>query len=147
LGAEQTLLLAAPERDADGPARLHPERLENPGRLHHHRASNRVVGRPGRGVPGVEVATEHDHLVPFVGSGNLRDGVERRPPFRIQPVDDREFELDGDAVGKNPRDAAEILVAEYDRGDGLRGIERRVVERANLPVIAPGIVQAQHGTA
>ena len=69
--AEQALLLAAPEADADGPPGLEVERLEDPDGLHRHGHAGRVVGGAGAAVPGVHVAAEHDDLVLQVGAGDL----------------------------------------------------------------------------
>ena len=74
-GAEEPLLLAAPEGDADGAAGLEAEGLEDADGLHHHGDAGRVVGGAGAAVPGVHVAAEHDELVLQVGAGDLGDGV------------------------------------------------------------------------
>ena len=136
LRAEHALLLAAPQRDANGPPRRDADRLQNPRRLHHRRAANRVVGRAGRRVPRVEVAAEHHDFVLLVGAGNLRDRVVGGPPFRIHRVDDVELELDRRAVGEDARDAAVVFVAQHDRRHRLREIVGAVVERDDLAVLA-----------
>src|ERR1051325_7933467 len=59
LRSEQPFFLAAPQGDADRPARRDAQRLQDPRSLHHHRAADRVVGRAGRGLPRVEMAAEH----------------------------------------------------------------------------------------
>src|SRR5690606_14995518 len=73
---DQALLLTAPQRDADGAARLDADLLEDAHGLHHHRHAGAVVGRAAAGVPGVHVRAEHHH---FIGLGaaarDLGDGV------------------------------------------------------------------------
>ena len=72
LRAEQPLLLAAPQRQADRAARLDADRLQDPDGFHHHRAADRVVGRAGRRVPRVEVAAEHHDFLRLVGARESR---------------------------------------------------------------------------
>ena len=73
--AEQPFLLAAPEGDADGAARLDVERLQDAHGLHGHRRPGRVVGGAGAGVPGIEVGAEHHDLALLVRARDLRDRV------------------------------------------------------------------------
>src|SRR5690606_18078879 len=74
--ADQALLLAAPQRDADGAARLGADRLEDAHGLHHHRDAGAVVGGAGGGVPGIHVRADHHHLVgERATTGDLGDGV------------------------------------------------------------------------
>ena len=75
LRTEQPFLLARPERDADGAARLEPERLDDARGLHHHGRADRVVGGAGGGVPRIEVTAEHDDLVGLVAARNFGDDV------------------------------------------------------------------------
>ena len=63
LRTEQSLLLAGPQRDADGAPRLEPESLDEARGFHHDRRADGVVGGAGGGVPRIEVAAEHDDLV------------------------------------------------------------------------------------
>ena len=72
LRAEQALLFAAPQRQANRPARLDADRLQDADRLHHHRAADGVVGRAGRRVPRVEVTAEHHDLLRLVGARESR---------------------------------------------------------------------------
>jgi hypothetical protein len=59
--AEQSLLFAAPERDADGAARLESGGVEDAQHFHHRRRAGGVVGGAGRAVPRIEVrANQHD---------------------------------------------------------------------------------------
>ena len=140
LRAEQSLFFAAPERDADRPARFDAERFSESRGFHHHRTADRIVGRAGRGVPRIEMPAEHDHFVFFVGAGDFADRVVRGRAFGKDAIDDVEFELDRRAVGQNARDAAEILIAHDDGRDGFCDIESAVVKSADLPVLAPGVI-------
>ena len=60
LGAEQALLFAAPEGEADGAARLELQSGDDAGGFHGGDGPGAVVGCAGPGVPGVEMAAEHD---------------------------------------------------------------------------------------
>ncbi len=93
-------------------------------------------------MPRIEVAAEHHDFVLLVRSRDLGDGVVRRLPFRIDTVDDVEFELDGGAVSENARDAAVILVPHDDGRHGGGDVVGAVVERDDLPVFASGVVDA-----
>ena len=77
LRAQQALLLAGPQRQADGAAQPQAGGLEDAHRLHHRRRSGGVVGGAGARVPGVEVRAEHHHFGGLVGAGQLGDDVER----------------------------------------------------------------------
>ena len=72
---EQALLFTAPQRDANRATRLNAECFQNSRGFHHDRAADRVVSRACRCVPRIEVATEHDHFVGFIGAANLADRV------------------------------------------------------------------------
>ena len=78
LRAVEALLLAGPERDADRPARLEVQRLQDADGLHRDDGAGAVVGGSGAGDPAVEMAADHDDLVlQFgIGAGDLGDGVE-----------------------------------------------------------------------
>src|SRR5690606_36601433 len=52
-GAVQALLLAAPQRQADGAPGLGADRLEDAHGLHHHHHAGAVVAGAGAGVPGI----------------------------------------------------------------------------------------------
>src|SRR5262245_29660045 len=57
--AEQALLLASPEGDANRPPRRDADRLQNPHGFERDAAADGVVGRPGARMPRIKVATEH----------------------------------------------------------------------------------------
>ena len=61
--AHISLLLATPECGTDGPSGFQSCILEDPQRLHDHRAVAAIIGSAGAGVPRVEVATQHDDLI------------------------------------------------------------------------------------
>src|SRR5882757_8930678 len=63
LAAEQTLLFARPQRNADRPPRFDRERIQNPHNLHgNHRACAVIRGARARD-PAIEMTTHHHHLV------------------------------------------------------------------------------------
>src|SRR5262249_7314662 len=68
-GAEQALLLAAPERDAHRARERKLEGLEDAESLEGDRAAGAVVGCTRSAVPAVEVGAQHHHLVALLGAG------------------------------------------------------------------------------
>ena len=76
LRTDQALLLAAPQRDADGAPGLGAHRLEDAHGFHHHRHAGGVVGRAGPGVPGIHVRAQHDDLAGLAAAArDLGHGV------------------------------------------------------------------------
>ena len=76
--AQQAFFFAAPQRDANGAARLNADGFENAHRLHDDRAAGGVIGSARAGVPGVKVRAEHHELVFLVAAGNLGDRCRMR---------------------------------------------------------------------
>ena len=62
--------------------------------------------------------------------------------FAAHPELMRVFNKANQAIGEQPRQPAEVLVAQDDRRHRPGGVERRVVEGANLAVLAARIVDA-----
>ena len=100
--AQQPLLLAAPQGNADGATRLRTDRREDAHGFHHDGAADGVVGRAGGSVPRVEMAAEHDHLVGLVAARDLRDRVVAGAALGIAAVHDLELELDLPLVSEQP---------------------------------------------
>ena len=75
-GAEQALLFAAPQGDADGTVQLHIKRFQDAHRLDGHTRSGAVIGRAGAAVPAIEVPADHHHLVFLAAAFDLADDVE-----------------------------------------------------------------------
>jgi hypothetical protein len=73
---------------------------------------------------------------------DLGDGVVRRAG-RVALIDDRRLELDRRAVGEDAGDAAVVLVAHHDGGDGLGDVVGPVVERDDLAVRATRVVDPE----
>ena len=74
--AEQALLFAGPEGDADGAARLEVERLRGCARLPWSTATPAPLSvAPVPECHESMCAAEHDDLVLQIGAGNLGDGV------------------------------------------------------------------------
>ena len=146
LRTQQPLLLSAPESHANRSPRLNACRHQNARRLHHHGASDRIVGGASRGVPRVEMPAEHDDLVSLVRTGDLRNDVVAGPPLGMRAIDDVELEFDAALVGKQTPDTPVVLVAHHDRRRRLRHVVSRVVERANLAVVATGVVDPHDRT-
>ena len=94
-------------------------------------------------MPRVQVPAEHHDFLCLVGARNLGDDVVLRAALGIRLVHDRRFDLHRASAGHQPRDAAVVLVAHHHRGHGLGHVERAVVERANLPMLTPRVVDAQ----
>ena len=103
---EESFLLAGPEPDANRPARLEVQRLEQADRFEHHTRSRPVVGCAGARVPGIEVRADHHHFVLElrIGAGNFADDVERRGVFREEPVLHVEFERHRNLLLDHARD-------------------------------------------
>src|ERR1044072_799518 len=95
---EQALLFTTPQRNTNRTSRFDSERLQNSCSFHHDRATDRIVSRSSRGVPGIEMATEHDHFIGFVAATNLTYRVVGSSAFGIDAIDDIKFENDFGAV-------------------------------------------------
>ena len=77
-GTKKSLLFPCPEANADGAPRLDLQRVENPHNFQGNHRAGAVVRCACRRRPGVEMATQHDHLIFQLGisAGNLANGVE-----------------------------------------------------------------------
>ena len=77
-GAEEALLFAGPEADADGAAHFEAGGFQDANGFEHDGGAGAVVGGASAGVPGIEVRAEHDDLVGFgfIGAGDFADDVE-----------------------------------------------------------------------
>ena len=139
------MLFAGPERHANRAPRPDSDRLQQPRRLHHRGAPDRIVGCAGGAVPRIEVPAQHHDLIAFVSSGNLGDRVVRGVTVRIGGVGDVELERDRRAIGKNARQTAVVFIAHHDRGNHFRDVIRRIVEGRDLAEFPSGIVDAQCG--
>ena len=140
--SQEALLFGVPERDADGAARLLPERLDEPRSLHHHGGADGIIGGPGGGVPGIQVPAEHHDFVGLVGAGDFGHHVVGGLALGVDVVDDVELQAHVLAVVEQALDAAVIFVAEDHRGDRLGDVVGAVVEGADLAVFARGVVDA-----
>ncbi len=125
-GAEEPLLLAGPQRDADRAARLQLEGPEDPHRLHHHRTPRRVVVGAGAGMPGVEVGAQHHDLVRQVRAGNLRHRVVGHQVIVVKLGPDVDLELDLLFFVQQARDPVVVLERHRQRrhADALAGLAR-----------------------
>jgi len=63
LGTEQAFFFAGPKCDANRAPWLKVGRFDNPHRLHGGGHSRPIVSRAGAGLPGVQVAAQHDDLI------------------------------------------------------------------------------------
>ena len=91
---QESLFLAGPERDADGPPRLQSQRLNQAHGLDHDGGADGVVGGAGGRVPGIQMAAEHHDLIGFVGARNFGYHVVTGLALGIGAVDDVELQLD-----------------------------------------------------
>ena len=145
--AEQSLFLARPQRHPHRAPRLHPQRLDQPRGLQHDGAADRIVGRSGSRMPGIQVPAQHHHFIRLVRARDLADHVVAGPAFRIHVVDDVELELHVFAVGQQPFDPAVIVVAHDHRRDRLLGIVRAMLLGHDDAFPARRIVQPHHRAA
>ena len=120
LGAEQSLLLAAPEADADRALRLDSQSLQDAHGLHGHDRSRAVVRRAGAAVPGVEVGAEHDDFALLVRARDLGDRVPLHLVFFDEADLHVELELDVSLLLEQPDDPAEVLGVHHEVRDALR---------------------------
>src|SRR5882762_7497245 len=75
---KQTLLLTAPQGNADRAAWLHTNRLQNTNCLHCDDRACTVVRRPRSADPAIQMPANHNNLVlqPRIRSGNLSHRIE-----------------------------------------------------------------------
>src|SRR5262249_41179551 len=144
---QKSLFFAAPKRHADRSSWLDANSLQDARSFHHNRATNRVVGRAGRGVPRIEMSPKHYHFVFLIRPGNLRDGVVRGLSFRVPAINDVELEFHRSAVGKNASDSSVIFVAHHHSRQRLSSIEGSIVESADLTMLTPRIVDSDQCAA
>ena len=120
---EQSLLFAAPQRDANRPPRPRADRLQDPHRLDHRRRAVGVVGGADAGVPRIEVAADHHDLVAQrrIGARQLREDVVGVAAVGV--VERRlhvDAQLHRDVVLQHAGDHVVVLGAERHRRHGAR---------------------------
>ena len=120
--AHVSLLLTTPQSSTDGPPGLQPGVLENPQRLHDHRAVAAVVGGAGAGVPGVEVATHHDNLVGEIRSLQVGDGVVSLPVLFEPAHRHVDLELGLDPLVEEPHQPIVMFGSHCQRGHSARPV-------------------------
>src|SRR5258705_13754250 len=86
------------------------------------------------------MAAEHNYLIFLIGAGNFSDDVESLGAFRKALVLDIEFERHLEPVREQTRNAAIVLITQDHCRHNLINIEGPVVERSDLAMFAPGIV-------
>ncbi len=119
--AEEPLLLARPERDADGAPGPRVEGGQDAHRLEHHRHARGVVAGVRARVPGIEVGPDHDQLVRQVGARDLPEHVGRL----LDLVADRVAHLDLDLRRQAPlRDPHQPVVVLGRHRDNRQRLER-----------------------
>ncbi len=113
LRAEQALLFARPQADANRAARLGVDSFQNAHGFHHHDGSRSVVGGAGTGVPRVEMGADHHDFVFLVGAGNFGDGVVLHGVVVVEGV--RDVQLDFDVLLLLEQASHSIPLFERDR--------------------------------
>src|SRR5271155_3164957 len=73
--AEKAFFFAAPQRDANGAARLDVQCGEDAHRFEHHRGADAVVRGAGGVVPGIVMSAEHDDFFFFPGTDKKEEVV------------------------------------------------------------------------
>ena len=94
-------------------------------------------------MPRIQVAAEHHDFLCLVGAGNLGHDVVGRAPLWVGAIDDIELELHVGAVCDESRDAPVVFISHDERWYRFGHVERAVVERANLAVIACRVVETR----
>ena len=120
--AQSPCFLAAPERDADRPARLQVERLEDAHGLHRDRDAGPVVGRAGAAVPRVHVPAQHHELVLQVGAGDLGDRVVGHQVVVVELDREVDGHLELLALLAHPDQPVVVLLGDDDLGRDLGGV-------------------------
>ena len=94
---KQAFFLTGPQSDADGAAHPHSGSFQDAHYFEHHGRADAVVGGARAGVPGIEVAADHNNLVsePAVRAGNFADDIERFPTVVVEELV-LDVEFDGD---------------------------------------------------
>src|SRR6266850_741307 len=73
---------------------------------------------------------------------NLGNSIVGSRAFRIEAIDDIEFEHHIGAVSQDSRDAAVVFIAHHNGRQSFINIKRAVVEGANLTKLTPRIVHS-----
>ncbi len=125
--ADQSLLLGVPQGDADRPARLDADGLQDAEGLDGDGAAGPVVRGPGPGMPGIEMAAQHDDfalelfvrarefghdvvtLRVLVGEGGVDLDLHRHRDVLLQDADQAVVMLDGDDDGRKRRGRVQAL--------------------------------------
>ncbi len=116
--------LAAPQRNANSPARLQLQRLKNSHGLHHQGDSGSVVGRAGAGVPRIQMRPDHNHFILQIRTRNLGDRVSAHQVFVVKPHRQIDRHLEFFALLDHSDHAVVILDGHDDLRDDLRSINR-----------------------
>src|ERR1051325_3666466 len=91
------------------------------------------------------MTTKHDYFVGFIAAGYLSNRVVRRRTFRIDVIDDVEFQRDISAISKDASDTSIVFIAHDHGGDRFCHIKGSIVESANLTKFATSIVDPNYG--
>lgn len=86
------------------------------------------------------MASQHDYFRGFVGTGDLGDGIVGSFAFGVEAIGDFKIERDVFAIGEEAFDAAEVVIAEDDSGDGGSGVVAAVLLGDDDAVGAGGVV-------
>src|ERR1043166_5579709 len=90
------------------------------------------------------MTTEHDYFIGFIAAGYLSNCVVRCRAFRIDVVDDVEFQCDLCAISKDASDTSIVFIAHDHGGDRFGHIKGSIVESANLTKFATSIVDPNY---
>src|SRR5688572_17488678 len=96
-------------------------------------------------MPRVEVTAEHHDFARFVCPRNFRNSVVRSSTFRVDAVDDVEFEHYPMAISHQPPNASVVFITHLHCWNSFVNVESSIVESADLTVFAACVVDAQSG--
>ena len=116
---KKSLLLTAPEGDANRTAGFEVERLENANGLHGDDDAGPVIGCAGAAVPRIHVPPQHDELVFQIGAGNLGDGVVSHRVVVMELNRKLDGHLDLLALLAHPDQSVVVFLGDDDLWDDL----------------------------
>ena len=114
--AEQALLLATPQHEADRATRLGADRHQDARSLHRRRRARAVVGGAARAIPTIDVPADDDVFVGLLRSANVGDHVELRDWALAEVVLHVELDFDRLAFIEQRTDLVELRLEQSDHG-------------------------------
>ncbi len=115
--ADQALLLAGKQDEADRALGLQAELLERARGFQHYHRPRAIIGGASAQVPGVQMRAENHHLAGPLAAGDFRDGVIHLDGLLAEGIGDLEFDFHGAALQQSPD---QVIVFGGDECSGQR---------------------------